>query len=425
MNDENMNNGEVISHHTYNRLGLIPIDEQGREVWTSTFFEELLEDSLDFSLIPHDIAHGLLDFETVYKWSNLEQSGYKIKVELVPHSIFGDRLGEGLHINQAMKWNDIKIRFGDKTESLFSYLNNKKSDISLYVIGSMISRGIRREEINHGIGSVLIYEAVSKHNLDSETISQILSSGGKSVWDSYPKKLIVTDGHKNIFESDELLDQLAVTLLINIARAGYDNALYILMALLHNKIVDFLKFKFKDLDKADFQDLISQTTEFIGGVIKNEQTFPTRFKFPQTNKSSLVYWLLGNGRWVEKRSGFIPKLQEFLADKYVPTIKKEKMVVGSLDAIPESDTDSHTTESSLLREIDQKDEEYWTDKHIKESQFRDLRKQLAKLPERSQRILEMYSEGFKLEEIGEQYGIKKSAVSKIISKNLNELRVAP
>lgn len=411
MNDENMNNGKIINHHTFNRLGLIPINEQGKEVWTSAFFEELLEDSLDFWLSPEHISHSVLDFATVYRWPDLKQTGYKIEVNPVPYDeLYADSLGRGSHIKQAMQLKKMKVKFETKTQWLFSYLNEKKNDISLYVVGSMISRGIKRDKINHGIGSVLIYEAASKHNLDSKIISKILSSGGKPVWDNYPKKLIVTDGHKNIFESDELLDQLTITLLISIARAGHDNALYILMSLLHNRITDFLKFKFTYLDEARFQDLVSQTTDFVSQVIKNDQTVKGRFEFSPTNDHSLAYFLLGGGRWNETGCGWIPKLQEFLADKYVPTIKKEKMVV-SLNAIQES-TDSDATESSLL-----------TDEHINKDQLQDLRNQLAKLSERSQQILKMHSEGFKLKEIGEQYGIKKSAVSKIISKSLNELRV--
>lgn len=408
---------------TFDYLGSYPVNENGEMVITSKFLKNISEDSLNFSISPQHISHSVLDFATVYKWPNLKQTGYKIEVNPVPYDeLYADSLGEGTHLKQVMRINDINIKFESKNTSLFSYLDEKKSDISLYVIGSMISRGIKREEINHGIGSVLVYEAVSKHNLDSKIISQILSSNGKTAWDNYPKKLIVTDGHKNIFESYELLDQLTITLLISIARAGYDNALYILMALFHSRITDFLKFKFEDLDKAGFQDLISQTTDFISMVIKNDQTLPSRFKFPPTNNYSLVYFLFGGGRWNETGHGFIPKLQEFLADKYVPTIKKESVVV-SLDAMPESNTDSDTTESSLLRKIDQKSEEDWTDKNIKDNQLQDLKKQLAKLPKRSQQILKMHSEGFKLGEIGEQYGIKKSAVSKIISKSLNELRL--
>jgi RNA polymerase sigma factor (sigma-70 family) len=370
------------------------IDEKGRLILKAEGFlryEKIRGAS--FNMI-EDIPYPL-DFNTIYKWPKLNQTNYQIDLNPISIKVLvgsvktpGGSVGQyGFQSDKAMRFKDIKIQYKDKKTTLISYIDDKRSVLDI------LQRQNRKQSVNTGYNM-----------LGSKNVSRILSIG--SSWEWTGKIINTIGGNPNIFESNELLDQMVIATLLQFARRGHRVSHNILLALLVNKVEWSTKKIVESIHYVETREFQDEAISFLGQVICNSHK-AKRFMFTLNNSQSLQHWLLGT----RKQKGWIPKLQEYFKDRLTKPRNELKYRFT-----PE---EKEKEETSLSKKEDGKNE-YELQKAADIALLKD---RITQLPRRDRDILLMrYYEGLSLETIGERFSIKKARVSQIVNGEIQKLR---
>lgn len=397
--------------------------ENGDVESNSFILEEFFKKALPFHF---DVL--FLFLTEVYKREKLKETGYKMNMTI--DTVICGSVGQNTPsktYRDVLDFSKIILQKNDKKISISSYLRDKIWVIREILCSREVGRGIKNKYTDENISP-----------LGSRNISKVLSSDF-SLEDLKINKnnnnysFEIKKGNENIFESDELLDQLIVSFLIKIARHGHRHfslvTIEILQALLFDQLFnDFKSYCFKNkINDNYFDNKIRELVLFVYRVIKNDEGLPDRFKFKLNNKQSLRHWLFGDRNWKgldEKRDNiWFPKIFEYLQDEkkgdyFLSKGKKFKKEEISLekklpnrgddegrltvgDIIEDEDSFSAIQNKALVRQI--------FDYIEKEESNRDVN------------IFKDFVDGYKFEEIADKYNIKKARVSQIVTKTKNNI----
>ncbi len=370
---------------------LIKVGEDGRSIYNIEGFLRYTKIYGVFFDKIGDISYPL-DFNTIYKWPNLNQTNYQINLKPVSIKVLGDAVGQyKFQSDKAIQFKNIKIQFKHKIIPLTSYIDDKKLILDMFVAFREIKGGNQVSSIEYS-------------SLGLKRLNRLLSVG--STWNEWGD---VSKGNQNIFESNELLDQMVIATLIQFAKQGHLVSHDILLAILADKIKWFTRKIVEPIHHIESREFEDEALSLISQIILNQHK---RFVFTPTNSQSLQHWLIGTGLPVEKKGSkkWIPKLQEYFKDKlqkyYLET--KHRFTPQEIEK-----------KEISLEEIKDKESEY---KLQKIAEIVILKEKINQLPSRVRDILLMWYEGFPLEVIGKKFGIKKARVSQIINKRIKELK---
>ncbi|MDD2807375.1 MAG: hypothetical protein PHW95_02565 [Patescibacteria group bacterium] len=363
-----------------------PIDKCIEEGVINSKFLEILAKTNPLSTWHNEF----LELDKVYKWPSLKQTHYQIDIEVdSPTIILNGEIKDYKNIIYTKKTKVIrKGRGKDSEESLESYLNEKLGTISSFL---MLSKKHSDDYIKLG----------------SEKLSQLLSSEGS--WEIKDKDISIS-GNLNIFESDELLDQLTISFLLKSAREGkgrllQDAAALILIALLYKRLNYQVESIFKDIKNIDCSETLDDAIHFAIKIIKDDETVPERFRFKSGNSSSLRFFLVGTSYSEAGENVFIPKIREYFRDK---RLKYDK--VSKEDYFSELSTEKDEEEI----EFDVKDEK--NNLKLNEGLLASIDGVINNLSERDQAIWRMFLDGRTGDEIGERFGLGKARISQILAE---------
>ncbi len=408
MSDDNFQ----VSYNEMSEWWLSYTDEQGRKIYRSNALGRLMADSFS-----DDPPPGWIELDKIYKWPDLEQTGYEISFEPKDVSIIG---GGILRLKNAVRIKDIKIKFQKNNKdqkSLRSYLSDK--DLYLDILTSFALHQASKRQAH----------PENKYNiLGSTNLSKILSVQG--TWDSQGN----ITGNPNIFESDELLDQLTLTMLILHARWGHNKSLQILLALLNKTVENFIinlygisnegSKLFYMWDEQRREDILNTVFSFVTDVFRNSDSLEPRFKFNINSKQSLLHFLAGKiVKENKQHNQWIPKIQEFLRDSN----KKTRPEAVSRLTIPYEGQTAEEAADVLFQNQAKHQYESEAEKFNQNIVLEKIREYItkAKWPQKQQKIFEslFYSDEDKTQrEVATIFGVTEAYISKVVKKRSLELR---
>lgn len=379
-----------IDDNPFDHLWLYRIDEKGRMIFSATGLGKL-------DVIWQVGKRNVIETKQIYKFPNLKQTNYEITMPIQWVKFIG---GEGYESDSAIKVDQIKIKFNNgKEKGLISYIEEKINDLNIYTI--IHSKGTQ-ERINYE-------EIVSKLLSRSLSVSCYFDSSWNYV-----------NGCENIFESNELLDQLLISSLFINARWGDRRSHLILFSLIRDRVKSHSKYLFRYYNipydagsEVDLLDSELELLELTSDVILDKNKLPKRYKYHLNNNNSFYYFMTGGFLNGINKKQYYSVIRQFIRDKYY---KNETFSQKTLSL--ESEMEKENTEGEN-REL--------TNKLKEDNQNRDMTISFDRikhnLSEEEQAILEMnLFQGLTLEEIGEKIGMQKSGVFKKINKIIQKVK---
>lgn len=313
-----------------------------------------------------------IDFLSLHKWPNLKQTGYKLFFNLRQcKTISSKKSIHSFNSLQADKTEGIYVQFdGKRKQRLVDYFNSKVSNLDLFEFA--LNKG------NHSLGGRYSF-------LGSSKVSQVLSSQGICLI-PLPDSI---KGHKTIFESDELLDQLFIYVLIWYTKFGSQKAYDVLSALLWDRIVSQTKKSFigEKYDDDFINDMCIEARTLLLKIIKEEDVI-TSYLFDISKGYSLRAWFVGNSGGSGR---FHPVIKQYFRGKRNKEERLDTISIegGGLDGIIGDNRE---------------------DKIDRKNFIKSARKVLSK---KEFGVLEKRLSGFTMEEIGESLSVSESRVSQI------------
>ncbi len=376
----------------FDHMWLYRTDKKGRMVFFASGFQKLFEGTIG-GFYDHPFI-DLIEFEKIYKWPKLQARNYNIQIN--PHKISFVTDGKVWRYENSMYLSEVKGTFPNGATNLASYINQKINELNL--INFLTSHRLNK--------------SASERIVSSRKTSMVLSSSLK-----LDKSWNIVDGCPDIFESDDLLDQLLIYILVKYSRWGDDGhtiALITLISLFDDKINYIVRSLFRNVKEDDVEFLISEMRDLSFQIIKDDKRLKRKGDHFELNKVYSLGFFIAAPIRTEKNNKkyFISKIQEHLAD-YRQNIERSGKILPKTMAV-------EGAEDASDDDFFGADPSFDPSKHLDEL---DTQRGYMKLPPEDKILFQQrFVNGETLEEIGKRLKLSRSAISKRIDKMILRLR---